>query len=134
MTTTTAQNSSHVTDRATDRSGGVNRIVIQGRVSALDDERCLPSGDRVRSFRVAVRRPRPPEGPARSDAITCACWAEELRSVAADLSIGDEVHVVGALRRSFSRRGGLAQTFYEIEVASLACGTPSCGAEADRSL
>jgi single-strand DNA-binding protein len=100
-------------------AGQINHIVLQGRVTGLDDERVLPSGDLVRAFRVAVRRPPRADGPARSDAINCAAWSADARAVAAELRVGDVIRVDGALRRSFSRRAGVPQNFYEIEVASM---------------
>ncbi len=111
----------------TTTEAGTNHIVLVGRLSALDAERELPSGDRVRSFRVAVRRPPRADGPARSDAITCACWTDPLRVVAGGLTPGDRIRVEGALRRSFSRRAGTPQTFYEVEVAALTVLDPAPG-------
>lgn len=98
-----------------DGAGPINHIVVQGRVTGLDDERVLPSGDLVRAFRVAVRRPQRADGPARSDAINCAAWSADARAVAAGLRTGDVVRVDGALRRSFFGRAGVPQNFYEVE-------------------
>lgn len=98
----------------------VNHIVLEGRVTAVEEERELPSGSVVRSLRVAVRRPpRSDAERGRSDAIHCCCWSEELRSTAASLAVGDHVRVEGALRRSVSRSSGRMVSFYEVEVDAL---------------
>ncbi|MCI1262032.1 MAG: single-stranded DNA-binding protein [Tetrasphaera jenkinsii] len=98
----------------------INHIVLEGRVTAVEEERELPSGSVVRSLRVAVRRPpRSDVERGRSDAIHCCCWTAELRATAATLGVGDHVRVEGALRRSVSRSSGRMVSFYEVEVAAL---------------
>ena len=52
----------------------VNEVRLVGRVSQQPEERVLPSGDVVWTFRVVVGRPPPGQGGARAtvDALECA--------------------------------------------------------------
>lgn len=92
-----------------------NDVRLAGRVSRGPEERVLPSGDKVVSFRVAVPRP---EGSARagSDWVDCAVWSGRLRRSVARWEVGDEVEVRGALRRRVFRTSGGVVPLVEIEV------------------
>ncbi|MEO7070018.1 MAG: single-stranded DNA-binding protein [Nostocoides sp.] len=102
-----------------------NIVHLQGRVSAVDEPRQLPSGDAVVTFRVIVRRPasrsrnRPKDDLAprtQVDTIDVACWSATTRRTAGRLGAGDVVEVDGALRRRFFRAGGGAASRYEVEA------------------
>jgi len=106
---------------ATAESGpaeGCNEVVLQGRVSAAAEERVLPSGDAVWTFRVVVPR-GDQRGRATIDTIDCAVWAGRARRTVAGLAAGDQVSVTGALRRRFFRAGGATVSRVEVEVATL---------------
>ena len=111
---------------------GVNEVRIVGRVSAVPEQRTMPSGDELVSLRVVVARP--PTGPRRRhpvaedqppvravtvDTIDVACWAAGVRRRAARLAPGDVVEVEGALRRRFYRAGAVALSRYEVEASSV---------------
>lgn len=103
-----------------------NEVALVGRVAAPPEERTLPSGDLLATFRVVVDRPpnqRAPaaEGPRRRsvDTLECAVWEADLRAQVAPLAAGDLVQVHGALRRRFWRTGAGAASRCEVEVVSV---------------
>jgi single-strand DNA-binding protein len=104
-------------------TGTCNDVALVGRVSAPAEERTLPSGDVLLTWRVIVDRPPPrravPEGVRQStvDVIDCVAWTGGVRRTAGAFDAGDVVRVEGSLRRRFWRggAGGLASK-YEVEV------------------
>ncbi len=102
-----------------------NEVILVGRVSGAPEERELPSGDVLVSWRVVVDRPAPrrppPAGtrPATIDALECVGWTAAVRRTARGLSDGDVVAVEGMLRRRFWRGGAGASSRTEVEVESL---------------
>lgn len=101
-----------------------NEVVLVGRVSGTPQERELPSGDALVSWRVVVDRPAPRRStPSRRsptiDTIDCVAWSAALRRTARALADGDVVAVDGALRRRFWRAGAGAASRTEVEVVAL---------------
>ena len=100
-----------------------NEVVLVGRVPAAAEERELPSGDLLVSFRVVVDRPaplRPAAGRAVSvDTLDCTAWGAGVRRTAKALGPGDVVEVQGALRRRFWRAGAAAASRTGVEVGSV---------------
>src|SRR3954451_6062716 len=98
---------------------GVNEVRLVGRVGHQPEERELPSGDVVWTFRLIVPRP---EGAARSrqsvDALECAAWSGRVRRSVSSWCAGDVVEVSGAVHRRFFRAGGAAASRVEIEVSA----------------
>lgn len=102
-----------------------NEVVLVGRVSSAPEERELPSGDVLVTWRVVLDRPaprRPPPPGVRAvtvDTVDCVAWGAGVRRTARSLAVGDVVAVDGALRRRFWRgsSGPLSRT--EVEVAAL---------------
>lgn len=94
-----------------------NDVRLCGRVSGDPEERVMPSGDRLWSFRVVVPRERP-RGRQRVDVVDCAVWGGRARRAVSRWTDGDEVEVAGALRRSFFRSGGATGSRVEVEVTS----------------
>ena len=101
-----------------------NEVVLVGRVAAAAEERVLPSGDVLSSWRVVVDRP--PRRAARAgvrtstvDTLECVAWTAGLRRTAAGLLPGDVVSVEGALRRRFWRTGTGPVSRCEVEVAKV---------------
>lgn len=106
----------------------VNEVRLVGRVSAVGEERELPSGDTVAALRVVVPRGHPSRrrsaaaptaAGTRVDTIDVACWSGRTRRTARALGVGDVVVVEGALRRRFFRAGGAAASRYEVEAVTL---------------
>lgn len=97
----------------------VNEVRLVGRVSQDPEERVLPSGDTVWTFRVVVARRR---GAGRSrqavDAIECAAWSSRAQRSVSRWSADDVVEVTGELHRRFFRAGGAVSSRVEVEMAS----------------
>lgn len=95
----------------------VNEVRIAGRISAGPEERVLPSGDVLWTFRVVVPRARSRTGARPGvDALECAVWGGRVRRSVASWRQGDVVEVSGAVRRRFFRVAGGAASRFEIEV------------------
>ncbi|MCU1693170.1 MAG: hypothetical protein JWM64_2261 [Frankiales bacterium] len=101
-----------------------NEVLLVGRVAAPPEERELPSGDPLATFRLVVDRPPGVRGttggrPVTIDTVDCSCWGAGVRRTARGLGPGDVVEVTGALRRRFWRAGATAASRTEVEVAGL---------------
>ena len=108
------------TVKGMDTDEWVNEVRLVGKVSAAVDERELPSGDVVAALRVVVpRHPGESRGTATVDTIDIACWSGRTRQSARRLAAGDQVEVVGALRRRFFRAGAATASRYEVEARKL---------------
>lgn len=95
-------------------AAGVNEVRLVGRVSQEPEERVLPSGDVLWTFRVVVPRDR--GRPGGVDALDCAAWSGRTRRSVAAWSAGDTVEVTGAVRRRFFRAGGAPASRVEVEM------------------
>ena len=99
----------------------VNEVRLSGRLAAPVDERVLPSGDTVATFRLVVARSGPVRPGAPSvDTVDCAAWTARQRRRLVVLPAGSVLSVQGSLRRRFYRAGGAVASRYEVEVADLA--------------
>lgn len=101
-----------------------NEVVLVGRVAAPAEERTLPSGDVIATWRLVVDRPPGqalPEGVRRTpvDTLDCVAWTAKVRRTARALEAGDVAAVSGALRRRFWRAGPAVVSRCEVEVATL---------------
>lgn len=100
-----------------------NEVVLVGRLAAAAEDRELPSGDVLTSWRLVVDRPpsnRPlPEGvrPTTIDTLDCVAWTKSVQRAVAGFTSGDVIFVEGALRRRFWRSGGGPTSRYEVEVS-----------------
>lgn len=92
-----------------------NQVQLQGRLSREPEEKVLPSGDTVWSFRVIV--PRGDGDRPGVDWVDCSVWAGRLRRTVAKWGAGDEVEVEGALRRRFFRVAGQSVSRVEVEAS-----------------
>ena len=94
----------------------VNEVRLVGRVSQAPQERVLPSGDVLWTFRVVVPRP---DGSGRPsvDALECAAWSSRARRSVASWQPDDVVEVSGAIRRRFFRTGGGPASRVEVEMS-----------------
>ena len=99
--------------------GCVNEVRLAGRVSAAPEERALPSGDTLVTFRLVVdREEKDRRGRRTVDVLDCAVRPARLRRSTAAWQPGDVVEVVGAIRRRFFRSAAGASSRVEIEVRS----------------
>jgi len=99
--------------------GADNTVVLRGRITSPPVERELPSGVRIATFRMSVRRAKTPmtTGSVQtSDWMDCVAWTARTRRNVAAWDVGDQVEVTGALRRRFFRGGAGASTRVEVEV------------------
>jgi single-strand DNA-binding protein len=97
----------------------VNSVVLVGRVSSAPEDRVLPSGDKITTFRVVVRRQPTPmtKGSKQvSDWVDCTVWGGRARRAVRHWQVDDVVEVEGALRRRYARGGGAAAGRVEVEV------------------
>lgn len=99
---------------------GTNEVRLVGHVSGEVQERTLPSGDPLVTFRLVVPRPerRGAGSGARPgvDTLDVACWSGRTRASAARLTEGQVVEVEGAVRRRFFSAGPGRVSRYEIEA------------------
>jgi len=97
----------------------VNQVTLVGRLSQPAEERMLPSGDEMWTFRVIVARSGAAAGRAAVDALECVVWAKRPARSVASWRSGDVVEVRGSLRRRFfAPAGGGRVSRCEVEVAS----------------
>jgi single-strand DNA-binding protein len=83
-----------------------NEVVLAGRLPAPAEERLLPSGDTLVTFRLVVTRPAHLRTRTRTlgiDTIDCAAWRADIRRAVLRWQPGDVVEVFGSLRRRFWR-------------------------------
>jgi single-strand DNA-binding protein len=99
-------------------SADVNEVRVVGRLAERAAERELPSGDRLVTFRLVVRRPEGGPSRQRVDALECAAWSARVRRSAVAWRPGDVVEVTGAVRRRFYRGTAATASRVEIEVVS----------------
>ena len=95
-----------------------NEVVLVGRLSAPVEERTLPSGDVIATWRLIVNRPPEALAARRAtvDVLDCASFRREVRRAAARWVAGDLVEVTGALRRRFWRAAGQAASRWQVDV------------------
>jgi single-strand DNA-binding protein len=94
----------------------INEVRLVGRVSRAPEERVLPSGDVIWTFRVVVPRPAA-AGRRPVDALECAAWSARARRSVASWRPDDVVEVTGSVRRRFFRTAGGAASRVEVEVS-----------------
>jgi single-strand DNA-binding protein len=102
-----------------------NEVHLVGRLAAPVEERELPSGDLLSTFRLVVPRTeaeraasrRPESRGVAVDTIDCVAWRAGLRRTVNAWHEGDTVAVTGALRRRFWRGSAGAASRHEIEVS-----------------
>lgn len=95
-----------------------NEVRLVGRVSQPPQERVLPSGDSVWTFRVVVPRPEQDRSRQSVDALECAAWSPRARRSVSTWAADDVVEVSGALRRRFFRTATGAASRVEVEMSS----------------
>ena len=85
----------------------VNVVAVSGQLARPAEQRVLPSGETVVGLEVTVR---PPSGPAETVPVAWSgapAWAGAL-------DVGQELVVVGRVRRRFFRVGGATQSRTEV--------------------
>ncbi|MEO7572475.1 MAG: single-stranded DNA-binding protein [Acidimicrobiales bacterium] len=90
---------------------GTNLSILVGVLSRLPDLRVLPSGDEVLSLELTIR----PEGGGAAS--VPAAWLGA-PAAAAGWAEGEELLVIGRVRRRFFRAGGATQSRTEVVVST----------------
>ncbi|HRE03765.1 MAG TPA: hypothetical protein PLV68_20890 [Ilumatobacteraceae bacterium] len=103
----------------------MNLVILAGHLSSNPIERELPSGTRVHNFELTTQ--------VEGAAVTVPLAWIDPRHVPA-LSVGDEIRVVGSVRRRFFRAGGATQSRTEVVVTSLVRGRDRRGLASQATL
>lgn len=101
----------------------LNQVRLVGRVAAVAEEREMPSGDVLCTFRVAVPREPPTRASTHHsrqqvDSLECVTWSGRVRRSALSWEVGDIVEVTGSLRRRFFRSASGTGSRVEVDVTS----------------
>lgn len=112
------KNSQGQAESADDGAGAVNEVRLVGRLSGDPDEREMPSGDTMRSFRVVVDRgaSEVTRSRQRHDTLDCVVWGGRVKRSVAGWRHGDVVEVTGSIRRRFYRAGPGPVSRVDVEV------------------
>lgn len=94
----------------------INVVRLVGRLLAASEEKVLPSGDTLQTFRVTVRRGSPLRGRQTVDSLECVAWDGRVKRSVSRWQPGDVVEVTGTLRRRFFRTPAGAASRTEVEV------------------
>ncbi|MFF3439442.1 single-stranded DNA-binding protein [Streptosporangium sp. NPDC002721] len=94
-----------------------NEVILVGRLPEVAQIRSLPSGSRLGTWRLIVRRQHHGRG-ARVDTIPCASFELEVIEAVAGWLPDDVVEVTGSLRRRWWGSEGAKSSGYEVEVRS----------------
>jgi single-strand DNA-binding protein len=109
-------------DQPAPNAGGDHRneVLLVGRVTSPAEERTLPSGDVLVTWRIVVDRPpqaRPGERRSPTvDTLDCVAWRGDVRRSATSWAVGDTVELSGSLRRRFWRASSGPVSRTEVEV------------------
>jgi single-strand DNA-binding protein len=96
-----------------------NEVRLTGRVTSGPEERVLPSGDLIVTFRMSMARAPTPMtrgSRQRADWVDCVAFGARCRRTVARWRVGDRVSIEGALRRRFYRAGEASATSLQVEV------------------
>ncbi|MDO9455023.1 single-stranded DNA-binding protein [Nocardioides sp.] len=99
-----------------DMTDVVNEVRLVGRLSAEPEEKELPSGDVLVSFRVVVPRVPDAKSKVTVDALECVAWTARAKRSVRSWRLGDVVEVTGSLRRRFFRTAAGPASRVEVEV------------------
>lgn len=94
----------------------VNEVRLVGRLSALPEEKEMPSGDTLVAFRLVVGRPPDAKRRTTVDALECVVWTSRAKRSVRSWRVDDVVEVHGSLRRRFFRTGAGPASRVEVEV------------------
>lgn len=105
----------------------VNEVRLVGRLLAPAQEKTLPSGDTLQTFRVTVRREPALRSKQSVDSLECVAWDGRVKRSVSGWRPGDVVEVTGALRRRFFRTpaGTVSRAEVEVSTARIVRRAPS---------
>lgn len=93
-----------------------NEVRLVGRLPEPATIKTLPSGDTLRTFRVAVPRTVRPGQRRAVDSLECVVWNGRVGRVVERWRAGDRVEVSGSLRRRFFQTAAGTGSRVEVEV------------------
>jgi single-strand DNA-binding protein len=99
--------------------GHRNEVTLVGRLAGEVNERLMPSGTPLSSFRLVVRREVGATQGPNIDTLDCVAWHTAVQRVIRSWTAGDLVEVRGAVRRRFWRGGSGSVSRCEIEVGTV---------------
>ncbi|GAA4084479.1 single-stranded DNA-binding protein [Nonomuraea soli] len=103
-----------------------NEVVLVGRLSAVPEQRSMPSGDTLTTWKVIVKR-RP--GPGRSrrpcDIVPCVTFDPEVADALAAIEARTMIEMTGSLRSRIFGPNGAKVWRYEVEAKTVAPVEPS---------
>lgn len=98
----------------------VNEVRLVGRLGGNIDVRELPSGTVLTNFSVVVdRSAKEIHGRTKVDTIACQTTRIAIASRVGRIEAGQEIQIVGALRRRFWRAGSGLASATEVDVRQL---------------
>lgn len=98
----------------------VNEVRLVGRLGSSMDVRELPSGTSLTNFSVVIERSaREIHGRTKVDTIACQTTRTALATRVSRLEPGQEIEIVGALRRRFWKSGTGLASATEVDVRQL---------------
>jgi single-strand DNA-binding protein len=95
--------------------GHRNEVLLVGVLGREPENRELPDGTAVTTFRLSIRAP----DPNRTDTVDCVVRQPVLRTKLDARAPGDTLQVEGCLRHRFWRSAGGLMSRYEVEVSKL---------------
>ncbi|WP_244927884.1 single-stranded DNA-binding protein [Nocardioides sp. W7] len=97
----------------------INQVRLVGRISRDPEQRELPSGDTLWTFRLVVGRTGERAASRQTvDVLDCAVWGGRVQRSVAGWSSGDVVELGGSVRRRFFRGAAGSASRVEVEVTS----------------
>jgi single-stranded DNA-binding protein len=95
-----------------------NEVTLVGRLSDVAQDKPLPSGGVLTTWRVIIKRERRDRGPYQ-DTINCVTFDPEVTTAVAECRPDDVIEVVGALRRRFYKSTSGTGNSHEVEAISV---------------
>lgn len=108
-----------------------NWVYLRGRLAADPIDRDMPSGDVLTTFRMIVTRPANARGTV--DTIECVADRPRPRRTLGRAHAGDELEVIGNLRRRFWRGPAGVTSRYSVAVESVKILSPVRRGDASRA-
>ena len=113
----------------------LNKVILQGRLTATPELRTTQSGTNVLAFTVAVDRDYKQEGGQTVDFINCVAWRKTAEFISAYFTKGQDILLTGEIQvRPYTAKDGSKRTATEVIVASVNfCGRKQTGENTEAS-
>ena len=98
----------------------LNKVILQGRLTATPELRTTQSGTNVLPFTIAVDRDYKQEGGQTVDFINCVAWRKTAEFISAYFTKGQDILLTGELQvRPYTAKDGSKRNATEVIVASV---------------